>query len=146
MSSDDEYNIEVSEVHRIKPKPVRPSGDRFGDFLLHRRAELGISLVELETRTGIHNSRLSRWERGAEFPSRPERLTVLAAGLEVPLSDLYLAAGIEPTPQLPSMRPYLRSKYGPELPAEAIAEIEAYSNQIAARYGISTGPAPGEDE
>ena len=40
------------------------------------------------------------------------------------------------------MRPYLRSKYGDELPPEAISQIEA----IAARYGITNGPAPGEDE
>ena len=48
------------------------------------------------------------------MPSRPDRLTALAAGLE--------------------------------LPPEAIADIEAYSARVAARYGVSTGPAPGEDE
>jgi hypothetical protein len=80
------------------------------------------------------------------MPARPDRLTALAAGLELPPSDLYLLAGMDLAAELPSMRPYLRSKYGPQLPPEAIADIEAYSAQVAARYGVSTGPAPGEDE
>ena len=98
--------------------------------------------MELERRTGIHQSRLSRWENGIDAPSTVERLTALADGLELPPSDLYLAAGLNLSTDLPSMRPYLRSKYGDELPPEAIEQIEA----IAARYGISAGPAPGEDE
>jgi transcriptional regulator with XRE-family HTH domain len=99
-------------------------------------------MVELERRTGIHQSRLSRWENGNDAPATVDRLTALAEGLELPPSDLYLAAGLDLSAELPSMRPYLRSKYGTDLPPEAIADIEA----IAARYGISSGPAPGEDE
>ena len=123
-----------------------PDRVRFAELLLRRRTELGLSLPQLEARTGIHNSRLSRWERGIDMPSRPDRLTALASGLELPPSDLYLLAGMDLAPELPSMRPYLRSKYGPQLPPEAIADIDAYSAQVAARYGVSTGPAPGEDE
>jgi transcriptional regulator with XRE-family HTH domain len=146
MTLDDEYDIEPTEEHLPKSRTITLSGDAFADFILQRRLELGLSLVQLEERTGIHNSRLSRWERGLEAPARTERLTALAIGLGVPPADLYLLAGIELDPELPSMRPYLRSKYGPELPASAIAEIEAYSARVAARYGVSTGPAPGEDE
>ena len=120
--------------------------DQFAELLRRRRAELGLSLTQLEARTGIHVSRLSRWERAQDMPSRPDRLTALAAGLELPPSDLYLLAGMDLAGELPSMRPYLRSKYGPKLPPEAIADIEAYSARVAARYGVSTGPAPGEDE
>lgn len=120
--------------------------EQFAELLHHRRIELGLSLTQLEARTGIHVSRLSRWERALEMPARPDRLTALAAGLELPPSDLYLLAGMDLAAELPSMRPYLRSKYGPQLPPEAIADIEAYSAQVAARYGVSTGPAPGEDE
>lgn len=115
---------------------------RLAALLKSRRQELGISTNELERRTGIHQSRLSRWENGTDAPSRVDRLTALAEGLELPPSDLYLAAGLDLSAELPSMRPYLRSKYGTDLPLEAIADIEA----IAARYGISSGPAPGEDE
>ncbi len=99
-------------------------------------------MSELERRTGIHQSRLSRWEAGIDAPARIDRLTALAEGLDLPPADLYLAAGLELAPDLPSMRPYLRSKYGEDLPPNAMAEIEA----IAARYGIPAGPGPGEDE
>jgi hypothetical protein len=47
---------------------------------------------------------------------------------------------------LPSVRPYLRSKYGDQLPPEALADIEAHVRNVAARYGIATGPTDGEDE
>ncbi len=115
--------------------------ERLAAFIRDRRIELGLSNAELERRTGIHQSRLSRWERGIDTPSRIDRLDALARGLELPPSDLYLAAGLTLSRELPSMRPYLRSKYGNDLPPEAIADIEA----IAARY-VSTGPEPGEDE
>ncbi len=123
-----------------------PYQAKFAEYVLARRLDLGLSLVQLEQRTGLHGSRISRWERGLEMPSRLDRLTALAAGLEVPASDLYLLAGMDLAPELPSMRPYLRSKYGQHLPPEAIAEIDAYGAEVAARYGISTGPKPGEDE
>jgi len=125
---------------------INPYQARFGAFVLRRRLELGLSLLQLEARTNLHTSRLSRWERGLEMPSRPDRMTALAAGLEVPASDLYLLAGMDLAPELPSLRPYLRSKYGDYLPPEAIADIDLYSAQVAARYGVSTGPAPGQDE
>lgn len=123
-----------------------PRITEFSSFIRARRHELGISLGQLEARTGLHNSRISRWERGIEMPDRPERLVALAAGLEVPTADLYALAGVDIPDELPTLRPYLRSKYGGALPDEALAEIARYSDQIASRYGVSTGPAPGEDE
>lgn len=123
-----------------------PRITEFSNFILARRQELGISLGQLEQRTGLHNSRISRWERGIEMPDRPERLAALAAGLEVPTADLYALAGVDLPDELPTLRPYLRSKYGNALPDEALAEIANYSDQVARRYGVSTGPAPGEDE
>jgi len=117
----------------------------FSRFLKTRRQELGISLYELERRTGLHNSRLSRWERGIDQPDRPERLAALAKGLDVPVADLYVLTGIELIDQLPSHRLYLRSAYGPDLPSEALDAITAYADEVAARYGAS-GPDDGEDE
>ena len=124
------------------------SKEEFAAFLRKQRHKLGLSLMELEGRTGIHNSRISRWERGIEMPNRPERLTALAKGLEIPPSDLYLLAGIELAAELPSMKPYLRTKYHGQLPPRALAKIEAFTKQIASEYGITSfeGPAPGEDE
>ena len=123
-----------------------PRITEFSQFILARRQELEISLLELERRTGLHNSRISRWERGVEMPDRPERLAALAAGLEVSTADLYAVAGVDIPDDLPTLRPYLRSKYGDALPEEALADIAQYSERVASRYGVTTGPAPGEDE
>ncbi|HWJ98261.1 MAG TPA: helix-turn-helix transcriptional regulator [Acidimicrobiales bacterium] len=128
------------------PRGQNPQITEFSKYLRHRRRELQIPLSELESRTGIHNSRLSRWERGIEMPDRPERLSALARGLDVDLADLYALAGIELPTTLPTLRPYLRSKYGSTLPADALDEIARYSDYIAARHGVVTGPRPGEDE
>lgn len=80
------------------------------------------------------------------MPDRAERLAALARGLEVPPADLFALAGIDLPDELPTLRPYLRSKYGAALPAEALAEIARYVDGVASRYGVTTGPAPGEDE
>ena len=80
------------------------------------------------------------------MPDRPDRLIALAKGLEVPSADLYALAGIDLPETLPTLRPYLRSKYGTALPPQALADIAAYVERVASSYGITTGPAPGEDE
>src|SRR4051794_15051209 len=101
INNADEYNLEPTAEHLPKQPVRRFSGKPLADFLLHRRVELGLSLAQLETRTGIHMSRLNRWERGEDHPGRPERLTALAQGLEVPAADLYLLAGMDLAPELP---------------------------------------------
>jgi transcriptional regulator with XRE-family HTH domain len=123
-----------------------PRITEFSQFIRQRRTELGLSLTALEDRTGFHNSRLSRWERGIEMPDRADRLHALAHGLEVPVAELFSLAGIDIPADLPSHRLYLRSKYGAALPPEALGAIADYADQIASHYGVSTGPRPGEDE
>lgn len=64
----------------------------------------------------------------------------------MPVSDL-LTDYLE-SDDLPSMAPYLRSRYG-HLPGSAQAEIATAFRDITARYGYtpeSRGPAAGEDE
>lgn len=131
--------LSMSRAEGAHPTPL-------SEFIRNRRTELGLSLVHLEERTGLHNSRLSRWERGIEAPDRPERLIALAKGLEVSAADLYILAGVTIPTELPSLRPYLRSKYGDTLPPSALAEIAQYGDKVAQRYGTTTGPAPGQDE
>ena len=123
-----------------------PHITEFSAFVRQRRQELGLSMRELESRSGIHNSRISRWEQGIEMPDRVDVLRSLARGLAVPLADLYAVAGIDIPEILPSHRPYLRSKYGTTLPEEALDRIADYADRVAAQYGVATGPRPGEDE
>lgn len=85
--------------------------------------------------------------------AEPPRATVLAAlapHLNLPLADLYVAAGIQQPTELPSFTPYLRSRYR-DLPASAQAELEQSFRDVMSRYGFdnangATGPLDGEDE
>ena len=66
--------------------------------------------------------------------------------LAMDLVDIYRPLGYDAPTSLPSLRPYLRSKYS-ELPAEAAEQLERYAERLAKRHGVDlSGPAPGEDE
>ena len=98
---------------------------------------------EVARRAGMAPSAISRTESGEKIPT-PETLAALAEVVEVPLADLYDAAGYPLPKRLPSLRPYLRRAYG--VPDEAMPEIEAYLADVAARYGGAGEPAAHEDE
>ncbi len=110
-----------------------------GRLIRERRYELGLSLRDLETRSGISRGRLSGYESGPKRPSLAA-LERLASVLQLPLADLAAAAGY-PQVGLPSIRPYLRQAYG--LDESGAADVERY---LHSRYGPSSGPQPGEDE
>ena len=66
----------------------------FGDYLKKRRVQSGLSLKEVQNRTGISNSRLCRIENGSlksDIPPRDVRL--LAEVYSEDLVSLYLLAG-----------------------------------------------------
>lgn len=118
---------------------------RLGALIKKRREAGRLSLRDLSELTGIDDGLLSRTESGSILKPPPERLGALSKALDIPLAELYRMAGF-PTPPLPSMRPYLRTKYG-ELPEEARQQLETYFERLAKRHGVDlSGPAPGEDE
>lgn len=114
-----------------------------GQLIRRRRSELQLSFSDLEAATGIRRSRLSEVERGQRRLS-PPLLVPLASALQVPLADLYEAAGY-PLPQhLPSIRPYLRRAY--QIPEAAVDEIERYLLEHSPGFMPGVGPNYGEDE
>lgn len=117
--------------------------DRLSYLLRNRRLELGQRLEDVASRAGVDVAGLSRAENGKKIPL-PETLAALAEALDLPLADLYEAAGYPLTQELPTLRPYLRRAYG--VPEEAVAEIERYLERIAAEYGTVSAPKHGEDE
>jgi transcriptional regulator with XRE-family HTH domain len=116
---------------------------RLGPLLRNRRLELGLRLEAVAEQAGVDPAGLSRTENSKKNP-QPETLALLAPVLNLPLADLYEAAGYPLPQQLPTLRPYLRKAYG--VSDQAADEIEAYLEKIAAQYGGSSGPALGEDE
>jgi transcriptional regulator with XRE-family HTH domain len=100
---------------------------RLGVLIRQYRAAAGLSLRQLEDLTDIDDSRI-------------------AEALGVPLADMYAIAGYDSPGELPTLKPYLRTKYR-RLPAEAADQLEAYAERLAKKHGVDlSGPAPGEDE
>jgi transcriptional regulator with XRE-family HTH domain len=105
--------------------------------------QLGLRLDEVAARASVDIAGLSRAENGKKIPA-PETLAALATALNLPLADLYQAAGYPLPETLPSLRPYLRRAY--DVPEAAVDEIEQYLQRIAAQYGGASLPREGEDE
>lgn len=117
-----------------------------GRKLRERRAALGMSLRQLEEQSGVFNVTIMRIERGDSSEPSAEKLARLAEALELPLADVYAMADLAVPTELPSFKPYLRTKYR-GLPAEDVEAIEKYASRLARKHGIALdGPAPGEDE
>lgn len=115
-------------------------------LLSSRRQAVGLSYGQLEAATGLAKSQLFKLEQGQVQKVQPSMLETLSGPLDVPLADLYAAAGFEFPTELPSFAPYLRSKYA-DLPPDAQAELAQNFSRIARKYGYEpAGPQPGEDE
>jgi transcriptional regulator with XRE-family HTH domain len=119
---------------------------KLGAELRKRREALGLSLRQLEELSGVDDTTIVRLEAGRSQRPATEKLQRLAVALDVPLEDLLITAGIQTDRGLPTLRPYMRTKY-PQLPEEAQVDLDRYLGRLAKRYGVSLdGPAPGEDE
>jgi transcriptional regulator with XRE-family HTH domain len=121
---------------------------RLGKLLKSRREVLGLSAREVAQRADVDKATITRLELGQISHPRSENIKAIAQVLRVPVSDLFAVAGWMPKGELPTLRPYLRSKYN--LTNEEMKEIEEDFARIAKEKGISfneyDGPIDGEDE
>lgn len=121
---------------------------QLADLLTTKQAATGLSGAEVARRAGVDAGTVSRIERG-QIPN-PTAKTLLALGevLGIPESELFAVAPWATPQELPTIRPYLRTKY--RMPESAMQEIEAQFDAIARKHGISFdpqhGPTNGEDE
>lgn len=60
---------------------------RLGASILNRRRALGLTQQQLADRVGVHQTRVSHWERGSRAPSA-DQLQALAAVFSVDLKTL----------------------------------------------------------
>jgi transcriptional regulator with XRE-family HTH domain len=119
---------------------------RFGRWLREQRKAAGLSKTELARRSGTTDGTIVRIEQGAFEAPSPHKLARIAEALKLSLADVYSMAGYATPDDLPSFQPYLRRKYG-DMPAPAVADLEAAFRQIASKHGYDPqGPQPGEDE
>lgn len=117
-----------------------------GKVLRQRREECGLSLRQLSKRVSIPDATIVRIEQGAFSAPAPDKLARLADSLGLKLADVFALADYAAPTQLPTLKPYLRTKYR-DLPADDVEAIERYAARLAKKHGIDlAGPAPGEDE
>lgn len=117
-----------------------------GEKLRERREQLGFSARDLAALADTSHSTVVRLEQGFYDAPPPDKLSRIAAALGFSLADVYALADYSVPSDLPSFRPYLRTKYR-GLPAPAVAQLERSFLRFAKRHGLDlTGPAEGADE
>ena len=118
-----------------------------GKVLREHREAQGLSLRELEARSGVGNSVIARFEAGAFARLDPDKLARLTRALGISLNEVLDAGKVTSGVDLPTLPVYLRSRYE-GLPDEAVEQVNRYLERVVKQHGIDpeTGPAPGEDE
>lgn len=117
---------------------------KFGRYLREHREAAGISIRSLAERIGVNPASILRFENGLVAFPRVDHLSAIATELRLPLADV-LAMTDYPRPRpLPTIGPYLRSKYA-DLSPKALEEIEAIVSRDL-HLPTTHGPVNGEDE
>jgi len=111
------------------------------------RETKGLSIRGLASRMGITPSYIHKLESGVFGSISPEKIQALAGVLELDPQDLFTVAGYQVPKGLPSFEPYLRTRYGDDLPEEAIQHMSEYFEYERAKYGGGNRrPIGDEDE
>jgi transcriptional regulator with XRE-family HTH domain len=105
-----------------------PEPGILGQRLRELRERLGLSLYELDRRSGIPRSRLLRLENGTTRQPTPDTMNRLAVALEVDPEEFYDAVWQDADSPLPSLSTYFRAKY--QLTDEQIATMQNTLNEI----------------
>jgi transcriptional regulator with XRE-family HTH domain len=115
-------------------------------ILKPRRLALHYSIRDVANRAGVNKDSVLTLENGTNLTPQPETLKAIAQALELSVTDLMLIADWLPAGELPTLRPYLRAKYG--LNDQAAAELDDYVAKLQQRHGSEggTGPRDHEDE
>jgi len=67
--------------------------ETLGVAIKERRAALGLSQLDLATEIGVTQGRVSRWEKGQDFPA-PEFSAAVAGFLKVDLANYHHLLGL----------------------------------------------------
>lgn len=94
-----------------------------GETLRTARLAKGLSARKLAASCGLTHSFISKLESATYDSVSPDSLMALARALDVAPEDLFTLAGFRLPEELPSFGPYLRARYGEELPPGARAAL-----------------------
>jgi len=87
------------------------------------RVDKGLSARKLAVASGLTHSFISKLEAATYEGVSPDTLMALARALGLAPEDLFSLAGYRLPDALPSFGPYLRARYGEELPPGARAAL-----------------------
>lgn len=94
-----------------------------GATLQTARVAKGLSARKLAQASGLTHSFISKLESATYDSVSPDSLMALARALDLAPEDLFTLAGFPLPEALPSFAPYLRARYGEELPPGARAAL-----------------------
>lgn len=98
------------------------------------RAAKGMSLRRLADAAGLTHSFVAKLEAGRFQRVSPRTLDGLAKALDIRREDLYSLAGYDLPEEMPAFGPYLRARYGEELPEQALATLDELFSALRAKY------------
>lgn len=125
--------------------PKTTDASQFGEYIRHHRKQQKLSIRGLARKADLDSGALTRLENGERNPSLPT-LKALAAALEVPLADLFAAAGFDTPYDLPAVDTYFHTRYS-HLPEDVLASMSEYCKRLIDECGFDpAGPADHEDE
>ncbi len=123
------------------------SNSKLGVTVKAAREAKELSIRGLASTMGITPSYIHKLEAGVFGSISPEKIQALARALDLDPQDLFTVAGYQVPDGLPSFEPYLRTRYGDDLPEEAIQHMSEYFEYERAKYGEgSRRPIGDEDE
>jgi len=125
------YTQEQRDNGVMSPRDVAD----LGTFIAQARKTAGLSQEGLAEKAGVSGSTILRLERGEFGRPDPDKLQRIARALDIDAEDLFALARYVAPGALPAFGPYLRAKFGSELPPKARKELEAYFERIKDEYG-----------
>jgi len=108
------------------------ASETLGQWLRAARERAGFGTYHLSKISGVSRSAIVRLEADEVDEPLPDHLVKLTDALELNATDAFLKAGLPIPTELPSLEPYLRTKY--DLPPEALAEARKSLEQILEKY------------
>jgi transcriptional regulator with XRE-family HTH domain len=122
---------------------MSPGTHELGDYIRRHREAAGLTLEQLGKRTGVNKSSVHRWENATRTPGAAD-LARLSRGLGIDFEDLFALAGFVAPIELPTLEPYLRTKYGLSDDA-ARAEAERFHSRLTRKQRTGGGDAEPAD-
>lgn len=126
---------------------TRSRSTKLGGTIREAREAKGLSTHKLAEAIGTTHSYIHKLEAGWFQTISPENIQALSKALDLDPQDLFALAGYRVPEGLPTLVPYMRTKYGEDLPEEAFQELSSYFDYLQNKYGGEPGrPVGDEDE